>query len=458
MQFPPAFLPSLSGLEGFNQTSFEAVHQSDEQVTSIRLNPSKIKDPTSLSFYQDIKAPIPWCQHGYYLSKRPSFTFDPLLHAGCYYVQEASSMFLEQALKQTVNTNKSLKVLDLCAAPGGKSTHLQSLISQDSLLVSNEIIQTRANILTDNIMRWGAANTIVTRNDPANFSRLSGFFNVIVVDAPCSGSGLFRRDKDAMKEWSISNVELCCQRQHKILTNVWPALKVGGVLIYSTCSYSKKEDEDIMDWLMNSFPIENLSIQIPTGVDIVQTFSSDKKAEGYRFYPDKIQGEGFFISCFRKLEGDEYQQSKKTKKLEIARPADQDFLKSWITVKDMAFLPFFDKMTAIPGNLINDYAALASTLNIRYAGVLMGELIRGKLVPHHALALSLIVAENINRIPLDRNDAINYLKRKELKISAEKKGWQLVTYNDHNLGWVNVLPNRINNYYPKELRILKEFE
>ena len=458
MQFPPAFLPSLTGLEGFDQTSFEAVHQSGEQVTSVRLNPSKIKDPSSLAFYQDIKAPIPWCQQGYYLNKRPSFTFDPLLHAGCYYVQEASSMFMEQALKQTVNTNEPLKVLDLCAAPGGKSTHLQSLISQDSLLVSNEIIQTRANILTDNIMRWGSTNTIVTRNDPSNFSRLGSLFDVIVVDAPCSGSGLFRRDRDAMKEWSVANVELCCQRQQKILTDVWPALKEGGVLIYSTCSYSKEEDEDIMNWLMDSFPVENLSIQIPTGVDIVQTITHEKQAAGYRFYPDKIQGEGFFISCFRKLEGNEHHQQKRPKKIEMARPADQEVLKSWITEKDMSFFPFFDKMTAIPGNLVNDYAVLSTILNIRYAGVLMGELIRGKLVPHHALALSLIVNDSINRIPLDREAAINYLQRKEIKAGTEKKGWQLVTYNEHNLGWVNVLPNRINNYYPKELRILKEFE
>lgn len=458
MQFPPAFLPSLSGLEGFDQKSFEAVHQSGEQVTSIRVNPSKLKDPASLSFYHDIKGSIPWCPNGYYLKKRPSFTFDPLLHAGCYYVQEASSMFLEQALKQTVNTGNDIKVLDLCAAPGGKSTHLQSLMSSGSLLVSNEIIQTRANILTDNIMRWGSDNTFVTKNDPANFSRLHGFFDVIVVDAPCSGSGLFRRDKEAMKEWSIANVELCCQRQQKILADVWPALKEGGVLIYSTCSYSKEEDENILDWLMDSFSVENLSIQVPAGVDIVQSFSKNKHAEGYRFYPDKIEGEGFFISCFRKLGVDEYHQTKKPKKLELARPADQQALSTWITRTDMVFLPFFDKMTAIPESLLNDYAVLSGYLNIRYAGVLMGELIRGKLIPHHALALSLIVAENVNRNPLERDNAINYLQRKELKICAEKKGWQLVTYNDHNLGWVNILPNRINNYYPKELRILKEFE
>ncbi|MBA2500397.1 MAG: hypothetical protein H0V30_11780 [Chitinophagaceae bacterium] len=458
MHFPPAFLSSLKGIEGFHLPSFEEIHQSGEQVTSIRLNPAKLNGPSALQFYHDINGSIPWCEQGYYLNNRPSFTFDPLFHSGCYYVQEASSMFLEQALKQTVNLNQPIKVLDLCAAPGGKSTHLQSMVTADSLLVSNEIIQTRVNILTDNIMRWGASNTIVTRNDPSHFSRLNGFFDVIVVDAPCSGSGLFRRDNDAMNEWSLSNVELCCQRQQKILKDVWPALKEGGVLIYSTCSYSKEENEEIMDWLMDSFPVENMIIQIPAGVDIIQTFSSINNAAGYRFYPDKIQGEGFFISCFQKLEGNGYHQSKKPRKLEMARQDDQEVLQSWITEKDMVFLPFFDKVTAIPGNLVNDYAMISSIMNIRYAGVLMGELIRGKLVPHHSLALSLIVADNINRIHLDREDAIRYLQRKNLKIDLEYKGWQLASYNDHNIGWVNVLPNRINNYYPKELRILKEFE
>lgn len=458
MQFPPAFLPSLSGVEGFNQQAFFDIHQSGEQVTSIRLNPAKLKDPAQLGFYNDIKSNIPWCENGFYLNQRPSFTFDPLLHAGCYYVQEASSMFLEQAIKQTTDPAKSLRVLDLCAAPGGKSTHLQSLMSEESLLISNEIIQTRANILTDNLMRWGAANTIVSRNDPAAFSMLPGFFDVVVVDAPCSGSGLFRREPVAVKEWTPANVQVCCERQQKIVRNIWPALKEGGILIYSTCSYSKEEDEDILDWMMNNFSAENIPLKVPGSADIIETASNKSGALGYRFFPDKILGEGFFLSCFKKINADHHQTNKKIKKPEITGSKNQAILQSWINEKNLTFCPFFDKITAIPNHLLNDFSILSGVLNIRYAGILMGEMIREKLIPHHSLALSTFVSQSINRLNLEREKAIIYLQRKELKTETNAKGWQLAAYNDHPIGWVNVLPNRINNYYPKEMKILKEIE
>ena len=181
--------------------------------------------------------------------QRPSFTFDPLFHAGTYYVQEASSMFLEQALKQSVDLSQPLRVLDLCAAPGGKSTLLQSLLNKESLLVSNDVIKSRAAILEENIVKWGAANVVVTNNDPAHFARLENYFDAIVIDAPCSGSGLFRRDPEAINEWSENNVQLCSQRQQRIVADVWPALKQNGILIYSTCSYSAEEDEAILDWM-----------------------------------------------------------------------------------------------------------------------------------------------------------------------------------------------------------------
>ena len=203
---------------------------------------------------------MPWCEYGFYLNERPVFTFDPLLHAGAYYVQEASSMFLYEVLKQTCDdTNK--KVLDLCAAPGGKSS-LMSSYFKNSLLVSNEAIKQRANILYENLTKWGSANVIITNNDAADFKRLENYFDVIVVDAPCSGSGLFRKDAEAINEWSIKNVELCNQRQQRILADVYPALKQDGILIYSTCSYSKEEDEDISDWLKNNFNVDSLQLKL----------------------------------------------------------------------------------------------------------------------------------------------------------------------------------------------------
>ena len=209
MKLPDKLLESLEEIKGFDKEAFEKIHDSGEQVTSLRINPSKLTVFSKVpSFGGDLGEVVPWTQYGYYLSQRPSFTFDPLFHAGCYYVQEASSMFIEQALKQTVDLSQPLRVLDLAAAPGGKSTHIQSLISKNSLLISNEVIRSRVNILKDNIIKWGSDNVVVTNNDPRDFSRLENYFDVIVVDAPCSGSGLFRRDEEAIEEWSENNVQL----------------------------------------------------------------------------------------------------------------------------------------------------------------------------------------------------------------------------------------------------------
>ena len=236
------------------------MHQSPERITSVRLQIQKIAD-ISEAFPQLETSPVPWAASGYYLSTRPSFTFDPYFHAGAYYVQEASSMFLEEAIRQTTD-GQPLKALDLCAAPGGKSTLMQGVLHPDSVLVANEVIKTRAALLADNITRWGAANVVVTNNDPRDFARLPGYFDLMVVDVPCSGSGLFRRDPAAIAEWSQDNVILCSQRQQRILADALPALKPGGTLIYSTCSYAVEEDEQIMDWLTENFELENILLQL----------------------------------------------------------------------------------------------------------------------------------------------------------------------------------------------------
>src|SRR5688572_27093140 len=279
MQLPQELMSSLESVKGFDKEAFINVHESEGRVTSIRMNPFKKSEIVNL------KSKIPWTYYGHYLETRPSFTFDPLFHAGCYYVQEASSMFLEQPLKQLLDLSQPLKVLDLCAAPGGKSTHIISLLSPDSLLVSNEVIKPRSIVLTDNVIRWGCRNVIVTNNDPKAFQRIPGYFDVMVVDAPCSGSGLFRKDEDAVEEWSLNNVELCSQRQQRILADALPALKEDGLLVYSTCSYSGKEDEEIMDWLVQQMGMENIPLSIDGFKGIVVS-TSPANATGYRFYPD----------------------------------------------------------------------------------------------------------------------------------------------------------------------------
>jgi 16S rRNA C967 or C1407 C5-methylase (RsmB/RsmF family)/NOL1/NOP2/fmu family ribosome biogenesis protein len=458
-QLPEKLLQSLQGIEGFDRDALEKIHANDVQVTSIRLNPAKNFEFHSRSFGTNFEInTVPWCQYGYYLKQRPSFTFDPLFHAGCYYVQDASSMFLEQALQQTVDLSKAVKVLDLSAAPGGKSTHIQSLISKDSLLVSNEVIRSRANVLEDNLIKWGSNNVVVTCNDPKAFGRLRNYFDVVVVDAPCSGSGLFRRDELAIDQWSENNVQLCGQRQQRILADVWSALKKDGVLIYSTCSYSQEEDEYILDWMMKEFGVESCELRVNESwnIDKVQLASG---AVAYRFWPYKLKGEGFFIGVLRKTEGGVGVEDKvKAKKnIEAASSNESKIIRSCVKEGEEEFIKRGSKIFAIRGRLMKDINVLAGSLHVLYFGTAIGQPMRDKLIPDHALALSKIVSPHVEKVELSYDNAIAYLKRKDLKeIIIQKKGWQMVTYQRHPLGWINVLPNRVNNYYPKELRILKD--
>jgi 16S rRNA C967 or C1407 C5-methylase (RsmB/RsmF family)/NOL1/NOP2/fmu family ribosome biogenesis protein len=449
VQLPEVFLDSLIDTKGFDREAFEKVHASGEQVTSIRLNTSNpLTQLTNKPINQLTK--IPWTEYGYYLDQRPSFTFDPLFHAGCYYVQEASSMFLEQAIRQTVDLSKPLKVLDLCAAPGGKSTHIQSLISDQSLLISNEVIRSRANILKDNIIKWGCENVVVTNNDPKDFSRLENYFDLIVVDAPCSGSGLFRRDANAIQEWSEQNVQLCSQRQQRILADVWPALKQDGILIYATCSYSKEEDEKIVDWLFENLPIAHCPLSVDEHWGIIES------GGGYRFWPDKVIGEGFFMACFQKKDGELDSSFRKENRLDLANRKETEIIEKWIKKEGRNYIKHINSVYAWPEQHVMNFGFILEQLRVIYSGILTGELMRDKLVPDHSLAMSNVVADSIHRTELDYKQSIQYLQRKELNIVPGNKGWQLVTYLGHSLGWINALPNRINNYYPKELRILKD--
>jgi NOL1/NOP2/sun family putative RNA methylase len=456
MHLPDLLIQSLQGINGFNEEAFKAVHQLAEPLTSIRINPEKC-NIQHLTF--NIEEPVPWSSNGYYLSERPSFTLDPLFHAGAYYVQEASSMFLEQALKQTVDLSQPLKVLDLCAAPGGKSTLLQSLISKESVLISNEVIKTRVNVLSENITKWGAANVMVTNNDAKDFKRLQNYFDVIIVDAPCSGSGLFRKDTAAINEWSVNNVQLCGQRQQRILVDIISSLKENGVLIYSTCSYSKEEDEDICDWMIKELKIESVKLKLNSNRGIVETISEKENSFGYRFYPDKIKGEGFFIAVFKKQKNEVIgkQQKVSKKNLEFATAKEinvcQAFLKK---AADFFFIKQGEEIIAIPVHLQNDLISIQSSLYIKKAGIKTGTVIRNELIPDHELALSTILNASIPSVAVDLEMALQYLRRKEIKITTAFKGWALITYNSLPLGWAKILPNRINNYYPVNWRIVNK--
>jgi 16S rRNA C967 or C1407 C5-methylase (RsmB/RsmF family)/NOL1/NOP2/fmu family ribosome biogenesis protein len=464
MNLPASLMTSLSKINSFDRDAFVQVHESGEQVVSVRLNPLKksmvngewsINNQSSTTHQSSLitHQPVPWSSTGYYLSERPSFTLDPLLHAGAYYVQEASSMFLEQALKQSVDLSQPLLVLDLCAAPGGKSTLLQSVISKESLLVSNEVIQTRVNILKENIIKWGAGNVVVTNNDPSGFSKLHGLFDVLVIDAPCSGSGLFRRDAEAIKEWSVDNVNLCSQRQQRILADAWNCLKEDGVLIYSTCSYSSEEDEEILDWTMSEFNVESLKLKVDDvwSIDEVQSTAG---AFGYRFWPYKVKGEGFFIAAFKKKESAD-QLRIKIKTTQLASKQEATIAANWLkNTEGLTFIKQGQNIAAIPTQWNETIQYLMQELKVRYAGVELGTIAKNDLLPEHALALSTSMNDGVIKVELTKEQALDYLRKNEMTIEHKHKGWAVATYQQHPLGWMKLLGNRINNYYPKEWRIL----
>jgi 16S rRNA C967 or C1407 C5-methylase (RsmB/RsmF family)/NOL1/NOP2/fmu family ribosome biogenesis protein len=469
-RLPHSFLQSLENVEGFDLNAFAAVHEESKALTSIRFNPNKkIEVQDSVL---EIESKIPWSTHGYYLKERPSFTKDPLFHAGAYYVQEASSMFLEQALQQTVDLNASLKVLDLCAAPGGKSTLIQSLISKDSLLISNEVIKTRVNVLVENITKWGAANVVVTNNDPRDFQRLDSYFDVIVVDAPCSGSGLFRKDPDAINEWSLDNVALCSQRQQRILADVKEALKQDGILIYSTCSYSTAENENIAEWLITENGFESIQLNKNPEWNIVETITNETNAYGYRFYPDKLKGEGFFIAAFKKttpspngkhlpplgeLKGAHKHQTPNPKHQTPNAKHQTPNISKWLSENNnLGLFPWKDDLLVIPQNLIHEIPVLQSALYIKKAGVNMGSLIRNELIPSHELAMSTLLNPEIAAVSLDLNKALQFLRLESIEKDFDGTGWMLMKYGGLPMGFIKALPNRINNYYPREWRILNK--
>ncbi len=457
---PQQLIASLQLAPGFEEGAFTKAHE-EKPVISIRFQPIKysiVAQQYSINHLQlPIHSKVPWCEGAYYLSERPSFTFDPLFHAGLYYVQEASSMFLWEMLKQTIGedtTNK--KVLDLCAAPGGKSTLLSSYFI-DGLIVANEVIKSRVNILSENITKWGNDNVVVTNNDPAHFQKLEGFFDVLMIDAPCSGSGLFRKDKDAIEEWSEEAVNLCSLRQQRIVGDAYASLQQNGILIYSTCSYSMEEDEAILDWMMDHFFLSTIKIEAKEEWGIVETVSAKHKAYGYRFYPDKVQGEGFFIAVFCKKDG-VLSSSFSADPLPSINNKEKELWMPWIKdERELLLIKQSHFTITIPPLMYSHLATLKKALYIKQAGITLGE-IKGKdVIPHHALAVSNLVNESVNFVQFTQEQAIRFLQKKEIDIETATlhKGWQLARYCEIGLGWVKVLPNRINNYYPMEWRILK---
>lgn len=451
MNLPEVFEKNTQELLGEEWNAF-AIALNGDNPTSIRLNPNKLIDIPSPSI-------VPWTENGYYLPERPSFTFDPLFHAGTYYVQEASSMFLEQAIKQSIDLSVPIIALDLCAAPGGKSTHLASLLSSNSLLISNEVIRSRANILGENLTKWGNSNTIVTNSDPKDFISFPPIFDLVVVDAPCSGEGMFRKDKEAINEWSINNVQLCSERQRRILLDIWSCLKNEGILIYSTCTYNQQENEKNLNWLFENCEFESIELDIPENWNIVQSELNGIK--GYRFYPHKLQGEGFFISVLKKKEGNtgNIKPSKKHS-INIATKAEKQMVEGLlIEGNTLGIFNYNNDIYAFPKEYHPVLETIKQRLRIVQFGTQVASIKKNGVVPAYALALSNYLNKNaFPHVELPLEEAIQYLRKENLPPGRFKDRWNIVEYKNHPIGFINRIGNRTNNYYPKEWRIRLEWK
>ncbi len=449
MNLPKPLLQSLRGTPGFDEAAFLHAHE-QAAPTSVRLHPLKGGGLFTSALQ------IPWHPQGRFLTERPLFTADPLFHAGAYYVQEASSMLLRHFWKHLFEGERNLRVLDLCAAPGGKSTLLASELDAKSLLICNDAIRSRATILVENITRWGYTNTWVTSNDPRDFGRLPGYFDAVLVDAPCSGSGLFRKDNRALAEWSTDAVQLCAARQQRILTDVWPSLKEGGVLLYATCSYSPEEDEAILVWLGEAQELESLDVPMPAEWGVTQVIAGPKGLTGYRCFPDKVSGEGFFIAAMRKTEG---AKPFYYPKFRAARPkGGEDAARDLLRPAAYAVMEDARRMaSAIFAEHEPDFHLLNEIVYLRRAGVRLGQAAQKDWIPEHDVALSIDRNDKGPKWNLTREAAIKFLRKEDLPApEGISKGWYVACYEGRGLGWVKILSNRVNNYLPKGWRIRME--
>ena len=445
---PFDFIEQMRPLLGAELDAFLQSLQT-ERETSVRVN-DKIPFEQLTVLHEAGMEEVPWCPDGYYLKRRPQFTLDPLLHAGCYYVQEASSMFVDEVLAQLVAPDSI--VLDMCAAPGGKSTLISQFLGSEGLRISNEVVRQRVFILSENIQKCGNGNTVVTHNKARDFGdQAENLFDCILVDAPCSGEGLFRKDEGAVDEWSLKNVQMCAERQRDILLHVWPALKPGGVLIYSTCTYNAREDEDNALFIRDTLGADILRVDL----DPTWGITPSNKA-GYHFYPHKTRGEGFYLCVFRKREAPFTPFKPKAGKSKASKTVDclKD-LQSWLQHPERWTIRQSDRFTeAYPvkhKELIDWFSTHFTCMSTVFG---MGEL-RGKNVaPQHSLTmLKDFRKEAFPHVELSLEMAQAYLRSEALILPDQPTGYLLMTYQGVPLGFVKNIGNHCNNLYPNEWRI-----
>jgi 16S rRNA C967 or C1407 C5-methylase (RsmB/RsmF family)/NOL1/NOP2/fmu family ribosome biogenesis protein len=413
---------------------------------SVRFNPYK-------SFSHNLNDSVLWCDGAFYLSVRPTFVFDPLWHAGAYYVQEAGSMVLDFLLKN-ISLPQNPRVLDLCAAPGGKSTLLATAVyRKNGWLLANEIVRNRAQILAENLIKWGLPNTTVINSTPAEIGMKSeGMFDLIVVDAPCSGEGMFRKDLNARDEWSVDNVNLCAIRQVEILDEIASSIAPGGYLIYSTCTFNREENEAIAAQFSEKHDAEILRFDFPQFWGI--TASPCLSGEVYRFLPYKTRGEGFAITVFR-MPDEGNRMHLKNRKNDFQPFKNKEVVSHWLNQSaDFTFWQLKEKIYAFPVECTDEIIWAKSHFGLLHSGVQVGEIFGKNIKPLPELAFSVALShEAFNKLEIDYDNSLTYLAKADIPVRDNSRGVGLVHFEGVALGFVNMLGNRYNNLYPKEWRI-----
>jgi 16S rRNA C967 or C1407 C5-methylase (RsmB/RsmF family)/NOL1/NOP2/fmu family ribosome biogenesis protein len=411
--------------------------------TALRLNKTKGADLDHLPFENK----IPWCQNGYWLSSRPRFDRDPLWHAGAYFVQDASSMFIESAWKTMQFPDSDPMVADLCAAPGGKSTHLLDLMDGKGLLLSNEVMPKRLNILQENIVKWGYNNVVISNNSTSDLSTLSGIFDLIVVDAPCSGEGLFCVSESAREQWSTKYNLVCANRQSDILEDATKMLKKGGYLLYSTCTTDPHENEENVLKLLEKNDFTSLEIESrDEGIELI---TKDNQILGYQCWPHKIKGRAFFMALLQKTTDQNLSvRRQKSRKPILPIKTFPQFIDS---APDYLCVEWPQtELSIIPKKYLNFISELTDKHRIRQIGVRVGSL-KNPDRPHPYVAFSHQLITKTPKFELDMEQALAYLSGNAIQVDGDI-GWGLVAYQGRTLGWIKNLGKRSNNYYPTKWR------
>lgn len=403
--------------------------------------------------------PVPWSSYGLMLDERPIFTLDPAFHSGAYYVQDSSSMFVGSILRRflpEVSAGKTLKVLDLCAAPGGKTTDiaasLRAVFGDSFLLVANEVMKQRSGVLADNVALWGDPNVVVTNDDPKAFAGLEGFFDVIVADVPCSGEGMFRKDEEAVAQWSEDNVSLCASRQKRIVADVWNSLDDGGLFIYSTCTFNRYENDMNVEWIISELGAEALTAGEKGSLDGILDTSY-----GYSLVPGLVKGEGQYCAALRKVK----REAVSCSAYPAFRPSRPALKKDpalnilfGLFSSDMVFKKKNETYIAVPASIDAPVSVIESCLHIVSEGCAAGMMKGTNFIPDADMALCIKLSENaFPRVQLDRKTALTFLRKDSITLPEAPKGYLLVEYGGIPLGFVKNIGNRCNNLHPQSRRI-----